>query len=287
MQGPPLTPGVSVVIRAKNEADSIGRVLDLLKAQEIREREVELIVVDSGSSDGTPALAREHGAQVIEIPAASFTFGGALNTGCAAASAPVMLALSAHAFPPDTGWLARMLDCFADPRVACCYGVDNSPEGGALHERVVQDAEHARRHWHWGYGNPAGAFRAELWRERPFREDMPGTEDREWAWHWLQQGWVAVIDPALRVEHDHSHDPLLDLFRRYRRESIGYTMYLDELPRYGLRELAGEWWRGDSKWPSRWRALVSPQRAAYLLGTYAGRRRSRASASRSLARRSA
>lgn len=287
MQGPPRTPAVSVVIRAKNEANSIGRVLDLLRTQEIGDRAVELIVVDSGSEDGTPAIARDHGARVVEIPAESFTFGGALNTGCAAASAPVMLALSAHAFPPDTRWLGRMLDCFDDPKVACCYGVDNTPDDEVLRERVVQDEEHARRHWHWGYGNPAGAFRAELWRERPFREDMPGTEDREWAWHWLQQGWVAVIDPALRVEHDHSHDPLLDLFRRYKREAAGYTMYLDDLPPYGLRDLARDWWRGNPKWPSRLRALVSPKRAAYLLGNYAGRRRSKASASRALARRSA
>ena len=33
----------------------------------------------------------------------------------------------------------------------------------------------------WGYSNAAGAFRAELWRERHFREDLPGAEDKEWA----------------------------------------------------------------------------------------------------------
>jgi hypothetical protein len=178
-----------------------------------------------------------------------------------------------------------MLACFDDPAVACCYGVDNAPEGGELGERVVQDQEHARRHWHWGYGNGAGAFRAELWRERPFREDMPGTEDREWAWHWLQRGYVAVIDPALRVDHDHSHDPLADIYRRWRREWLGYAMYLDDLPRYGLRELAREWWLDRDGWPNHFRARLSPRRIARLLGTYSGRRSRRAVAARRLARR--
>src|SRR3954469_13362276 len=73
---------VSVVIRAKDEADSIGHTLDLLQRQTV---ECELIVVDSGSTDGTPDIARERGAKLIEISAAGFTFGGSLNTGTEAA----------------------------------------------------------------------------------------------------------------------------------------------------------------------------------------------------------
>ena len=265
-------PAVSVVIRAKNEAADIGEVLDLLAAQDLGGRTSEVIVVDSGSTDETPQIARGRGAQLIEIPPESFTFGGALNTGCEVARAPIIVALSAHAFPPDEGWLARMLAWFDDPRVACCYGVDNAPQGGYLDGPVLQDEEHARTYWWWGYGNPSGAFRAELWRERQFRADMPGTEDREWAWHWLQRGWIAVIDPALRVRHDHSKDPLRDIYRRFRREWVGYTMYLD-LPPYGARDLVREWWSDHSGWPNHLRARVSPSRMARLLGTYAGRRR--------------
>jgi hypothetical protein len=185
-----------------------------------------------------------------------------------------VVALSAHAFPRDERWLAQMLECFEDDRIACAYGCDNAPEGGALTARVVQDQDHARRFAHWGYGNGAGAFRADLWRQRPFRADMPGTEDREWAWHWLQRGWRAVIDPALQVDHDHSGDTLREEYVRYRRETLGYTMYLD-MPRYGLRELAREWWSERGPWRSHLRARLSPQRIARLLGTYAGMRPTR------------
>ena len=263
-------PAASVIVRAKDEAASIGAVLDLLHNQEI-EGEVELIVVDSGSSDGTPAIARRSGATVIEIPAETFSFGGSLNTGCEVARASIIVALSAHAFPPDSGWLARMVDCFADESVACAYGCPNDPEGGPLTERVMQDAAHAALHPYWGYGNPSGAFRADLWRERQFRADMPGTEDKEWAWHWLQLGWRAVIDPALAVRHDHSKDSVPEIFRRFRREWEGFGMYLD-LPPYRLRDVLREWWLEPESYSSRARARLSHRRAARLAGTWVGRR---------------
>ena len=223
---------VSVVIRAKDEAASIGRTIDLLQGQTI---ESELIVVDSGSTDGTPEIARERGAKVMEIPAASFTFGGSLNTGTEAATAPIVVALSAHAFPTHDRWLEAMAQAFDHPRVACAVGGERHPGGGMIDGRLEQDAELARRHPWSGYSNAAGGFRRELWQQYPFRPDMPGTEDKEWAWHWLQQGYVCVIAPELKVDHDHTKDPLRETWVRARREWIGYGMYM-ELEPYPLRD---------------------------------------------------
>lgn len=265
-----MPPAVSVIVRAKNEEASIGRVLDILNEQRVGGR-VETIVVDSGSTDATAEISRERGAQVVSIPAESFTFGGSLNTGCEEASAPVIVALSAHAYPPDPGWLGRMLRWFDDPQVACAYGTPMDPEGRKLREPVVQDLERAEQYPFWGYGNAAGAFRADLWRQYPFRADMPGTEDKEWAWHWIQRGYHSILDPSLVVDHDHWHDPLRDVYRRARREWQGYAMYLD-LPPYGLRSMVREWWSG-AGYTSRVRALLSYRRAVALLGRWAGRRR--------------
>jgi rhamnosyltransferase len=267
-------PAVSVIIRSKNEAAAIGEVIDLVLAQELGGRGAEVIVVDSGSTDGTLDAVRARPVQLIEIPSATFSFGGALNTGCSTASAPVLVALSAHAFPLDERWLARLLACFDDERVACACGVDNAPDGTRLAGPVVQDLEHWRAHPTWGYSNAAGAFRAELWRQRPFREDMPGTEDKEWAAHWLERGYVVAVDPALRVRHDHSHDPLHDIYRRFRVQWTGHTMFRD-VPRYGPRELAREWWQERNGWPNHFRARLSPQRIARLLGKYVGTKATR------------
>ena len=257
----------SVVIRARDEAASIGRTLGLLADQTAAH---EVIVVDSGSTDRTVAIAREHGAQVIEV--ASFTFGGALNTGTAAAGAPVVASLSAHAFPPDREWLARVVGWFEDESVACVFGETRAVSGVPLERPVRQGAAMLRAAPHWGYSNGAGAFRRALWEERPFREDMPGTEDREWSlWAMETHGAVCVLDPALAVEHDHSRDSLRECFVRWEREARGYAMFLD-LPPFGARDLVGEWWTEQGWHRSLTRARLDPRRVARLLGKYRGRR---------------
>jgi glycosyltransferase involved in cell wall biosynthesis len=258
----------SVVIRARDEAAAIGRTLDLVAAQSA---EHEVIVVDSGSRDGTAAIARERGARVLEIAPERFTYGRALNLGAAEAAAPVVVALSAHAFAPDPEWLARMVAHFDDPAVACAYGEVRDELHAPLRAPVRQDAAMLERNPLWGYSNSAGGFRAELWRERPFREDLPGTEDREWS-HWaLSRGGVCVLDPALAVEHDHGRDGLRECFRRYEREARGLAMFLD-LPPYRAPDALREWWSDQGWHRSRARARLDPRRMARLAGKWRGRR---------------
>ena len=263
--------GVSVIVRTRDEGASIGRCLELLRTQDTSGLNVELIVVDSGSRDETVEIARRHGATVLEMAPSEFTFGGALNDGAASASGEVLVALSAHAFPLDSGWLARLTAQFADPTVACASADRYLPDGAPLRTPVRQDGVLARTHPEWGYSNAAGGFRAELWRQRPFRDDLPACEDREWARYWLERGYVCVIDPSLLVEHDHTHDPVLLIYRRARREAEGFGAFL-ELPPYGLGALISEWWSDLRFYDSPMRARLSHRRAARLLGTYAGRR---------------
>jgi len=271
---PGVEPQVSVIVRTRDEQASIGRCLGLIAAQRMPAGSVEVVVVDSGSRDATAATARRAGARVVAIPSASFTFGGALNLGAVNARGAVLVALSAHAFPPDELWLSRLLAPFADPRVACACGDTFDPEGVRLAGAIHQDLRLARRRPEWGFSNAAGAFRAELWRQRPFRADLPGCEDKEWSWHWLGQGYDCVVDSALVVAHDHTHDRPLSIYRRARREAEALARFT-EPPPYGLRELLQEWW-SDLRWyRSAARARLSHRRAARLLGAYAGRRRAR------------
>jgi rhamnosyltransferase len=267
-------PVISVIVRARDAAPDIGRCLELIRDQDIGTGEIELIVVDNGSGDDTARIARGLGAQVIELPRTEFSFGGALNLGAARARGDVLVALSADAFVRDRAWLARLAQALSDPRVACASGDLFRPDGTPLTERVEQDDTRLAADPEWGYSNGAGAFRASLWRERPFRPDLPGCEDREWSRHWLQRGYISVIDPALVVEHDHTHDPLSAIYHRARREAEGFAAFID-YPPYGVGELIKKWWSDLRFYDSAWRARFSHRRAARLLGEYAGRRRAR------------
>jgi rhamnosyltransferase len=263
------TDGVSVIVRARDEERSLERCLELLDGQR-GVGEVELIVVDGGSRDRTVQVAERYCAKLATIAPSAFTFGGALNLGAEQARGELLVALSAHAFPSDDDWLARLCEPFADATVACACGDVYGPDGDRLRRALVQDDALARRRPEWGYSNAAGAFRAELWRQRQFRTDLPGCEDKEWAWHWLQHGYTCVVDPALVVDHDHTHDSLRAIFDRARREAIAYAAYLQPHP-HSAQALAREWW-SDLRWyDSPARARLSHRRAARLLGAYAGR----------------
>jgi rhamnosyltransferase len=268
---------ISVIIRARDEAAAIGRCLELLAGQRTGDRGVEVLVLDSGSRDGTPEIARRGGARVLGIPRGDFTFGGALNLGAANARGGLLVALSAHAFPHDEQWLARLAEPFTDPLVACVSGDRYGPGGEPLAERVEQDTALARANPRWGYSNGAGAFRASLWRKRPFRADLPGCEDREWAWYWLERGYLCVIDPSLVVDHDHTHDSLPSIYRRARREAEGLARFADGAAD-AERGLFAEWWSDRRFYRSALRARLSHRRAARLLGERAGLRRARSRA---------
>jgi rhamnosyltransferase len=274
-------PGASVIIRVRDEERSLDRCLGLIAAQTGVPGPVEVIVVDLGSEDCTPDVADRHGARLVRIARQEFSFGGALNAGAERARHEVLVSLSAHAFPTDPGWLARLVAALQDPTAACACGDRYGPDGAPLGAPIAQDAALARRRPEWGYSNAAGGFRAELWRRRPFRADLPGCEDKEWSLHWLAQGYTCVVDPALAVDHDHTHDSLRAIFTRARREAAAYRAFLPPADAPGARAggggpspraLAHEWW-SDTRWyASPVRARLSHRRAARLLGAYAGRR---------------
>ncbi len=92
-------PTLSIVMPVLNEAASIEASLRDLA--QFRTRSVEVIVVDGGSSDGTPALARPHADRVLTVPRGRSL---QMNAGAALARGDVLLFLHADTqLPADAG----------------------------------------------------------------------------------------------------------------------------------------------------------------------------------------
>lgn len=265
----------SVIVRAKDEAADIERCLLRIRAQTV---DVELLVVDSGSTDGTLEIAGRLADRVLEIAPEDFTFGGALNAGAAAATAPVHVAVSAHCFLERDDWVARALEHFEDPRVGGTFGIRTRPDGTPLTGPLTVEGGALRATPYWGFTNHASAWRAETWRELPIDEGLIACEDREWMWRALDHGWTFVADPALWISVAHRRDAgIRALYRRSRKEALALARISGHHD-FGASAALRAWW-SDMPAGGRPPALqrLNYLRATEIAGRWAGERAARRS----------
>ncbi len=265
-----MSAAASVIVRAKDEAKTIKRTLSSLRSQTVNP---EIVVVDSGSRDGTLEIARHYCDLLIEIEQGEFSYGRALNIGARAASAPIHFALSAHCWPERDDWIERSLAHYERPEVAGTNGIETFADGRPVTEPFYQDLAHARSDPFWGFSNHASSWRASVWERFPFDEEIAYAEDREWSWRVLDAGWVIVFDPSLWVSIAHSwRGGARDYFHRQRRERAAIAGFAP-VPDYGLDDLVEEWWRRlPADGHSKLFHLLNYRRVAGLLGKYAGQR---------------
>jgi cellulose synthase/poly-beta-1,6-N-acetylglucosamine synthase-like glycosyltransferase len=116
-----MTPAVSIIIAARNEADRIGPRVDNLLALDYPRRQIQIIVVSDGSTDGTAEILRRY-APTVE--AVHLTPGGkarALNAGVARARHDLLVFTDARQqFAPDA--LRRLVSPFTDRTVGGVTG---------------------------------------------------------------------------------------------------------------------------------------------------------------------
>lgn len=225
----------SVVIPTRNAGERFRETLEAIQAQV--DSTAELVVVDSGSSDGTPELARRFGARTICISPESFNHGETRNLGIQEASGELCVLLVQDAVPAQQTWLANLIAPFSDPRVVGVTGrqvprPDADPIGRwevewgnrFLGEKlVVQEVvncddflaldyeQRLRIAW---FNNVCSAVRREFWERHPFRS-VPFAEDVDWSLRALAAGYRIVYNPFASVIHSHSRPAAYNLRRHY------------------------------------------------------------------------
>ena len=197
---------VSIIIRARNEADSIGKVLQGITNQ-VFDGQIETLLVDTASTDGTPEIARQFGCRVLPITPETFTWGYALNYGASQSTGDILINLSAHAIPADPYWLAHLIAPFLnDDRVAGVFGRQLASTHGDPFEAVELDLwfpdwpEPRRSN---SFSNANGALRRSVWGKMPFDEHVMIGEDSVWAKKVSDLGYHTVYQPLSRVYHNH------------------------------------------------------------------------------------
>jgi rhamnosyltransferase len=215
-------PTCSVIVRAYNEEEHIGKLLAGIMEQTVPPDEI--VLVDSGSTDATLAIASRFPTKIVSIRPEDFTFGRSLNLGCQNATGDILVIVSAHVYPVYPDWLEKLTAPFEIPEVAVAYGRQRGDGGTRYSEEQIfaklyppqSDLDQS----HPFCNNANAAIRRDLWKEHPYDEDLPGLEDLEWAVWAREQGKQVAYVAEAEIVHLHN-ETFLKVYNRYRREAIG------------------------------------------------------------------
>ncbi|HEV7918381.1 MAG TPA: glycosyltransferase [Solirubrobacterales bacterium] len=229
---------ISVVIPVLNGEQYLEEVLTSVTTQEV-DAEVEVLVIDSGSTDRSLELIRSFPqVALLEIPQSEFGHGRTRNLGVQRTTGELIAFLTQDATPAGNGWLAAFVDAFEmGARVGAAYGPHLPREGGnPLMARLLID--------HFGEMSPDGnpviqnpgddtylsnsnsCIARSAWEQTPFR-DLPYAEDQAFGHDILANGWSKVFMPAAGALHSHDYG-MFESFKRYFDEYRGLNDSIGE-----------------------------------------------------------
>lgn len=232
---PPAAPAgelVSILLVTRNGIETLPPLLDAISAQEI-DLEVEVVAVDSGSTDGTAELLRERVDRLLEISPEEFGHGRTRNLGVESCRGDYVVLIVQDALPVGPGWLRELVAPLrTDPRVAGTYARQRprpdasavtkgnleawlaaSPEARRSYLREPLDAlpPHERMRV-CVIDNVCSCLRREVWEQLPYG-DVAIAEDLDWGRKVVAAGFHLVYTPAAQVVHSHERSAWYELRR--------------------------------------------------------------------------
>jgi rhamnosyltransferase len=245
-----MVPRASVLIPVKNGGALLGEVLDAVLAQSTP-WPLEVIVVDSGSSDGSVECARQRGVRVEAIPAAEFGHGRTRNYLASLSRGEFLVFITQDARPADEHWLRHLVEgCDSAPDVAGAFGPHRAHPGARhvterelaehfagfgcalsrvrLEDRERFDREVGYRQWLHFFSNNNSCLRRSVWEKLPF-PDVMFAEDQTWMLAAIKAGYAKAFVPEAAVYHSHDFGVWETLQRNFDEASsfqrdFGYDM---------------------------------------------------------------
>jgi rhamnosyltransferase len=218
---------IAICIPTRNAGPQFARLLEMINIQDLSE--MQLVIIDSSSTDGTAVLAREAGALVRIIPAASFNHGSTRNLACFLVDADIYIFMTQDALPADRHTLKNLLSPFSlYPEVGVIYARQLPRSGagpieafsrfftypGASQLKKISDKSQ------WGIktvhcSNACAAYRrAALVSVGGFPANVIMCEDVYAAARIMGAGYDIYYQADAQVYHSHSYSALQE-FKRY------------------------------------------------------------------------
>lgn len=227
---------ISIVIPTKNAGSSFRQTLEAIYAQDVP-LDLEVIVVDSGSTDATLSICQEFPLTLLTIPPETFSHSQTRNDAIRHASGELVILTVQDAQPAGPLWLKHLIEPLQkDPRIAGAYSRQvPRPEadfytrrmfevwGVSSTQPMVREIEDlsAYRQLSWEqkshvcvFSNVSSVIRSSVWEEIPF-PPVEYAEDLAWAREVLEQGYRLAYAPDSVVVHSHHRSWMEHLRRAY------------------------------------------------------------------------
>ncbi|TXH66902.1 MAG: glycosyltransferase [Thiothrix sp.] len=239
---------VSVVIPTLNGGKLLGQVVDRVLAQQTP-WPFELLIIDSGSTDGSIESLKASQVKIHAIPKTEFSHGGTRNLGVELTSGEYVAFLTQDALPTDAFWLFHLVSVLEhDPQAAGAFGKHLAyPEASAFVKRDLDahfkhlaqyplylDKDTDRERFDTGeaawrqvlhfYSDNNSCLRRSVWKQIPYPVIEYG-EDQVWADLIIKAGYKKAYAPHAVVYHSHDYNEQETLERSQIEASFFYKQF--------------------------------------------------------------
>lgn len=239
------TAKASVIIPTKNPGPIFPRVLEAV-CRQITDFPFEVLVIDSGSTDGTVQFVRnlaDPRVRLHEIPPSEFGHGKTRNAAIALTHGEYAVLITHDAMPATDGWLSAMVAVAdTDPKIAGVFGRHLAyPEANPytirdldrhfqnfvphpvvwLDDRGRYDHDQSYRQQLHFFSDNNALIRRSVWNQLPY-PDVDFAEDQIWAQKAIEAGWKKGYSHEGAVFHSHDF-PIFETMQRSFDES--YALY--------------------------------------------------------------
>lgn len=233
---------VSIIILAKNSCNRIEDVMKSLHNQ-IFTDEVEVIAIDSGSTDGTLDIFQKYGAKIYNISPEEFHHSKTRNLGAEIASGNLLVFLTSDAVPVHEKWLINLINPFNKKEIGATYGRQIAYPETKKTEKFFynyfypnkakilkkEDIKNIRKFYleNVFISNVNAAIRKDVWEKIKFNNEIINHEDKDFALKLLKCGHKIYYEPGASVYHSHNYN-LWAVFKRRFNDGAAFTSIVDQ-----------------------------------------------------------
>ncbi|MFC2154210.1 methyltransferase domain-containing protein [Candidatus Altiarchaeota archaeon] len=233
----PINQKISVIIPSKNAGLDFEFALTKIRNQK-GIKEVEIIVIDSGSKDQTIPNAKKYGAKVFKIKSNEFNHGLTRNYGAQKASGEFLIFLVQDAIPIGDYWLYDIVNTFkrdskiaaltvhqvprSDANLFACYSMWNhyrtmefdEDKIASLSKKEFQKLNAVDKRKYAGIDDVCSCFRKDVFDKFKFKK-IDFAEDLELGIRLIEKGYKIGFLYSVGVIHSHNRSPDYSLRRSY------------------------------------------------------------------------